>query len=100
MVNQETGLTIYEAFNKGITEPLEMQDFNEKSVIYEYETELSMHPKAGFKMSARDLAKFGQLYLNNGKWNGTQIIPEERIGRITDDYTITGKKLLRSGHGS
>jgi CubicO group peptidase (beta-lactamase class C family) len=65
---QETGLTIYEAFKEGIAEPLEMQDFNEKSVYYEYEKELSMHPKAGFKMSARDLAKFGQLYLNKGKW--------------------------------
>ena len=96
---QETGLTIYEAFNKGIAEPLEMQDFNEKSVYYKYETELSMHPKAGFKMSARDLAKFGQLYLNKGKWNGKQIIPEEWIDRITDDYTNTGKKLLSSGHG-
>jgi CubicO group peptidase (beta-lactamase class C family) len=96
---QETGLTIYEAFKKGIAEPLEMQDFNEKSVYYEYATELSMHPKAGFSMSARDLAKFGQLYLNKGKWKGKQIIPKEWIDRITDDYTVTGKKLLRSGHG-
>lgn len=96
---QETGLTIYEAFNKGIAEPLQMQDFNEQSVSYKYEPELSMHPKAGFKMSARDLVKFGQLYLNKGKWDGKQIIPEDWIDRITDDYTITGKKLLRSGHG-
>jgi hypothetical protein len=69
---QETGLTIYEAFKEGIAEPLEMQDFN---------------------------AKFGQLYLNKGKWNGKQIIPEEWIDRITDDYTTTGEKLLGSGHG-
>jgi len=95
---QETGLTIYEAFKKGIAEPLEMQDFNEKSVFYYYEKEISMHPKAGFIMSARDLAKFGQLYLNKGKWKGKQIIPEEWINRITDDYTVTGKKILHSSH--
>ena len=96
---QETGLTIYEAFKKGIAEPLEMQDFNENSVFYSADERLSVHRKAGFKMSARDLVKFGQLYLNKGKWNGKQIIPEEWIDRITDDYTITGNKLLGSGHG-
>ena len=96
---QETGLSIYKAFKTGIANPLGMQDFDEKSVYYEYKREFSMHPKAGFKMSARDLAKFGQLYLNKGRWNGKQIIPEEWINRITNDYTITGKKLLLSGHG-
>ena len=40
-----------------------------------------MHPKAGFKMSARDLAKFGQLYLNKGQWNGKKIIPEAWVRR-------------------
>ena len=96
---QETDLTIYEAFKKGVAEPLEMQDFNEKSVFYEFETDLSMHPKAGFKMSARDLVKFGQLYLNKGKWNGKQIIAEEWIDRITNDYTMTGENPSSDGHG-
>jgi len=96
---QETGLSVFQAFKQGIADPLGMQDFSEDSVILEYERELSRHPKAGFRMSARDLAKFGQLYLNKGKWNGEQIIPEEWVDRITDDYTVTGEELLRSGHG-
>lgn len=34
-------------------------------------------------MSARDLAKFGQLYLQNGNWNGTQIVPPEWVETST-----------------
>ena len=96
---QETGMTVYEAFKTGIAEPLGMQDFNKNCVSYEYEKRLSKHPKAGFKMSARDLANFGQLYLNKGKWNGRQIIPAAWIERITEDYTVTGDKGPRSAHG-
>lgn len=35
---------------------------------------------------ARDFAKFGRLYLNNGNWNGKQLIPEEWVKKST---TIT-----------
>lgn len=30
---------------------------------------------------ARDFAKFGRLYLNNGNWEGKQIVPEEWVKR-------------------
>ena len=92
-------MTVYEAFKEGIAEPLEMQDLNEDSVWYNFDKKLSIHPKAGFKMSARDLAKFGMLYLNKGKWNGKQIIPASWIERIANDYTLTGDEGMRSAHG-
>jgi hypothetical protein len=76
-----------------------MQDFNRNSVFYEYERQKSRHPKAGFKMSARDLARFGQLYLNRGKWHGKQIIPAAWIDRITEDFTVTGDEGPRGAHG-
>jgi len=95
---QETGLTVYQAFNSGIVEPLEMQAFNKDSVFYVTDKKLSRHSKAGFRMSARDLAKFGQLYLNKGKWNGRQIIPAAWVERITGDYILTGKNGLESAH--
>lgn len=37
----------------------------------------------GLAACARDLAKVGRLYLNNGNWNGTQVLPEKWIARST-----------------
>ena len=96
---QETGITVYSAFKTGIAEPTGMQDFTRNSVSYEFERQISRHPKAGFKMSARDLARFGQLYLDRGKCNGRQIIPATWIDRIAADYTVTGDEGPRSAHG-
>ena len=42
-------------------------------------------------MTARDMAKIGQLVLNNGKWNGKQLISEKWIEESTTrKTTITG----------
>ncbi len=37
----------------------------------------------GLFISARDAAKFGQLFLNNGNWNGEQLITEEWVEEST-----------------
>ena len=36
---------------------------------------------SGFHAVARDLARFGRLYLNGGSWNGKQIVPAEWVAR-------------------
>jgi CubicO group peptidase (beta-lactamase class C family) len=38
----------------------------------------------GLGLSARDLAKFGFLYLNNGYWNGQSIVPEQWVKKSTE----------------
>lgn len=37
----------------------------------------------GIAVCARDLAKIGRLYLNNGNWNGKQVIPTKWITKST-----------------
>jgi CubicO group peptidase (beta-lactamase class C family) len=37
----------------------------------------------GLRLKTEDMAKFGQLYLQKGKWNGKQIIPAEWIEEAT-----------------
>lgn len=40
----------------------------------------------GMLLTSRDLLKFGQLYSNKGKWNGTQIISEEWVAESFEKY--------------
>ncbi len=48
---------------------------------------VSIHPCYWFRMSARDLARFGWLFLNNGEWNGQQIIPGQWVQESTTTYS-------------
>ncbi|MEM9686287.1 MAG: serine hydrolase [Bacteroidota bacterium] len=43
------------------------------------DTETTPYFGGGMLLTPRDLLKFGQLYLNKGKWNGKQIIPENWV---------------------
>jgi CubicO group peptidase (beta-lactamase class C family) len=51
----------------------------------EWVGELAGMPAAasGLRLRARDLAKFGSLYLHGGKWNGKQVIPSDWVERST-----------------
>jgi CubicO group peptidase (beta-lactamase class C family) len=47
-------------------------------------------------LTPRDMAKFGQLYLQHGMWNGVQVVPEKWVNASTrsqvvvDDLTSYG----------
>lgn len=97
--DQETKENIYEAFKTRIADPIGMQDFTTENLHYRYEYQFSMHPYYGFRISARDLARFGQLYLQEGEWQGVRLIPAEWVKESTKAYSLTGKSGTYSGYG-
>ena len=85
---QETGEEIFDAFKKEIADRLEMVDFNINNCSYHYEWNKSLHPSYRFKMSVRDMAKFGVLYQKYGRWNGSRIIRSDWVDDSTMAYSI------------
>jgi CubicO group peptidase (beta-lactamase class C family) len=72
---KEAGLKIGEAFYQRIAKPIGMQDFQPDDIYY-LGGPISVHRAYMFEITARDLARFGLLYLRHGQWNGKQIVPE------------------------
>ena len=71
---KKTGKKIGYAFYQRIAQPIGMQDFQPNDVFY-LGGQASIHPAFLFEMSARDLARFGLLYLRHGRWGDKQIVP-------------------------
>jgi CubicO group peptidase (beta-lactamase class C family) len=88
---QETGADIFEDFNKQFAVPLQMEDFRVMDGFYYYQKEYSDHPAYHFKLSARDAARFGLLFLRQGKWNGKQVLSKKWIKESTTSYSATGR---------
>lgn len=50
-----------------------------------------------FNSNARDFARFGQLLLNNGRWNGSQLVSESYIKEaITPDTSLIFKEYAET----
>lgn len=104
ILEMQTGTSIYDMFYREIAQPLGMSDFKGEYVtitvdeeeiqipdtdgFYQIEKDQSLFPAYHFRMSARDLALYGLLYLNYGEWNGRQIIPKEWIDISTKPYSV------------
>ena len=48
------------------------------------------HTGGGLYLLPRDMAKFGRLYLNKGKWNGLQVVPESWVNKSFEMHVNLG----------
>jgi len=77
-----TGNKIFEALETEIARPIGMEHFTADDGWY-VSGEDSIHRAYPFRITARDMARFGLLMLRGGDWNGRRIIPEDWVKEST-----------------
>ena len=83
-----TGQSVFQAFYREIAQPIGMQDFSPTDGTYVFESEKSIHPSYFFRLSSRDMARFGLLYANGGYWDGREVVPRTWIEESTAVYPL------------
>ena len=81
ILTKAAGMSTYEFAEKYLFQPLGITQKKwavDGTGIYTGYANLYLRP--------RDMAKFGQLYLNGGKWEGARIIPEEWVKASTETH--------------
>lgn len=89
------GATVFDSFAQRISAPTGMQDFRPEDGHY-LRGESSLHPAYLFRMSARDLARFGLLFLRSGCWRDRTVVPAAWVKESTTGWSETS---LHSGYG-
>ncbi len=85
-----TGTSLYEAFGREIAQPIGMEDYSPTDGFLVFEPSNSRHPAATFLVSTRDVARFGQLFLQNGRWDDRQMIPAAWVRESTQAHSDLG----------
>ncbi|WP_175796564.1 serine hydrolase domain-containing protein [Burkholderia anthina] len=86
---RSTGTRIFDALQTELAVPLGMQDYTPSDGHYVPGGSATRYPAYPFAMSARDLARFGLLYLHDGRWRGRQIVPAGWVAESTRPYSDT-----------
>lgn len=87
---RETGTRIFEELKIHIADPLQMQDYAPEDGQY-FTGPDSIHPAYPIRMTARDMARFGLLFLREGEWRGKPVVPKEWVRESTRSYSDAGE---------
>jgi len=81
-----TGKNVYDAVQTDLAAPIGMQDYDPAAQKKITGADLE-HLRYAMYLSARDMARLGQLMLRWGSWNGKQIVPGDWIRYTTSIIT-------------
>jgi CubicO group peptidase (beta-lactamase class C family) len=80
------GESVFQGFEVRIAQPIGMEDSTAGDGKFVFESS-SDYPAYTMRLSARDLARFGWLFLNRGVWSGAQVIPADWVDESTKPWS-------------
>lgn len=89
--------SIYEELEAQLAIPLGFEDWNLKTQKKSGSKKKSKYLAYHMDLSTRDMAKIGQLMLNEGEWNGQQLISKEWLKKTVT--TVTPTEVVTQRHG-
>ena len=92
---QKTRARIFKEFERRFARPLQMEDFDVSYCRYLSSADYpnapySPHRYYLFRVSARDLARFGLLFLREGRWQNQQIVSADWVKESTASHSRRG----------
>jgi CubicO group peptidase (beta-lactamase class C family) len=84
---QLTGRNIYDEIQSQLATPLRFQDWDRSAQRKSGDLTISRNPAYHMWISTRDMARIGHLMLNEGNWDGRQILSPEWARRIVSVVT-------------
>ncbi len=90
ILEQVAGESLFTLFQREIAQPLGMEQFDPAQCHYRSRP-YTRHRGYIFTLSTLDRARFGQLYLQNGRWNTRQLLTPDWIRRSTTSYVTVGR---------
>jgi CubicO group peptidase (beta-lactamase class C family) len=97
ILRNATGEDTFAAVEGAIARPSQMQDFGASDGHYVYD-KASEHPAYTMQFTARDLARFGWLYLNQGQWGDRIVVPAQWVAESTKPYTSEARSGISYGY--
>ena len=82
--------SIFRELKARIADPIGMQDYTVDDGQYVTGPD-SVYAAYPFRMTARDMARFGLLLLRQGSWRGAQVVPKDWVAESTTSYSDAGQ---------
>ncbi len=85
-----TKTDVYRELKRRIGDPIGMQDFDPDTDGRYFTGSDSVYPAYPFRLTARDMARLGLLYLRQGVWAGRQVVPRQWVEDTVTSHSDAG----------